>query len=136
MTSAMDKAENVLLTHVNKLWAWTVGYTLLLVSSGKFKVGDTLAEALGHFIKLLHVPTMCPWGLRSFRKAKFSQNIIRIQEKNVKTHLPWVIHSSSFQAGHEAWVVFPLKHEIQDSNGSLKVLQGNVMLDKSESHYQ
>lgn len=81
MTSAMDEAENVLLTHVNKLWAWTVGYTLLLVSSGKFKVGDTLAEALGHFIKLLHVPAMCPWGLRSFRKAKFSQNIIRIQEK-------------------------------------------------------
>lgn len=32
--------------------------------------------------------------------------------------------SSSFWAGHEAWVVFSLKREIQDSNSSLKVLRG------------
>ena len=45
MTSAMDEAGNVLLTHVNKLWAQTVGYTLLLVSSGKFKVGDNTSKS-------------------------------------------------------------------------------------------
>lgn len=90
---------------------------------GKFRVGETLAEACSYFIEFLHVPAMCPWGLKSFSKAKFSQEIVRIQEKkNSKTHL--VV--SPAPLSRLDW------HEIEYSNSTLWVLQCNMMHGKAD----
>lgn len=84
MTSAVEEAGNVLLTHVNKLWAWTVGYTLLLASPGKFKVGDNTSKSPWPLYQVASCSSYVPLGgLRNFRKAMFSRNIIRIQKKKM-----------------------------------------------------
>lgn len=87
--------------------------------------GNRWAEALDSFIKFFYLPAVWPWSLKSFKKAE--KNYLRKSsgsEKNTKNSSANGDPNDTtfFQAGHEDWIIFSIKHKIQCLNGVSSVL--------------